>query len=91
VARDADLGSMSCAGAGNCAAGGEYDGDGSVAFVATEKNGVWGHETTVPGLGSLNKGPLVAVTTVSCAPAGGCVAVGYYEQNGRGVLQGFVT
>jgi hypothetical protein len=91
VARDAYLNSVSCASAGNCAAGGEYDGGGSGAFVVSEKNGVWGHETTVPGLGALNKGSSLAVSSVSCAPAGSCVAGGYYQEAGPYALQGFVT
>jgi len=37
---------VSCATAGNCAAGGTYD---LGVFVAGQKNGVWGKETTVPG------------------------------------------
>src|SRR5216683_3131817 len=74
VARDAYLTSVSCASAGNCAAGGSYDGGGSGAWVVREKNGVWGQETTVPGLGALNKGSVLGVSSVSCSPAGSCVA-----------------
>jgi len=59
--------------------------------VAREKNGVWGKETTVPGLGALNKGSSLGVTSVSCASAGSCVAGGFYQETGRYALQGFVT
>jgi hypothetical protein len=90
VARDADLSSVSCASAGNCAASGSYDGAGSGVFVASEKNGVWGHETTVPGLRALNKGS-AGVSSVSCASAGSCVAGGSYQETGRFAFQGFVT
>jgi len=90
VTRDAYLNSVSCASAGNCAAGGEYDGAGSGVFVARESNGVWGHETTVRGLGALNKGSSVGVSSVSCAPAGSCAAGGSYT-DGHGHSQGFVT
>ena len=84
VSRDAYLSSVSCASAGNCAAGGTYD---EGVFVASEKNGVWGKETTVPGVL-----PVEAVRSVSCASAGSCVAAGSYQGTGRGyVLQGFVT
>ena len=84
VSRDAYLNSVSCASAGNCAAGGDYD---LGVFLAIEKNGVWGKETTVPG--AL---PVEAVRSVSCASAGSCVAAGSYQGTGRGyVLQGFVT
>jgi hypothetical protein len=91
VARFAYLNSVSCSSAGNCAAGGDYEGFGSGVFVVREKNGVWGHETTVPGLGALNKGSSLGVSSVSCAPAGNCVAGGYYQETGRYALQGFVT
>ncbi len=91
VARDAYLTSVSCASAGNCAAGGSYDGGGSGAWVVREKNGVWGQETTVPGLGALNKGSVLGVSSVSCSPAGSCVAGGDYQETGRYALQGFVT
>jgi len=92
VARDAFLSSVSCASAGNCAAGGEYDGGGNGVFVVRENNGVWGKQTTVPGLGALNKGTSLGVSSVSCASAGSCVAGGYYQEVGsRYALQGFVT
>src|SRR6266851_1890142 len=86
VARDASLHSVSCASAGNCAAGGGYDGFGSGAWVVRENNGVWGKQTTVPGLGALG------VNSVSCASAGSCVARRYSREPVRGyALQGFVT
>jgi hypothetical protein len=80
VSRDAYLNSVSCASAGNCAAGGDYD---LGVFVAREKNGVWGKETTVPGALRVE-----AVNSVSCASAGSCVAGGSYTGAG---YQGFVT
>jgi hypothetical protein len=43
----------------------------NAAFVVSEKNGVWGNETTVHG--AL---PSRAVNSVSCASAGSCVAGG---------------
>src|SRR5260370_1142438 len=54
----ADVGSLWCASAGNCVAGGSYaDGNGSSqGFVAAERNGRWGKATRVPGLAALNKG-----------------------------------
>ena len=54
----AEVNSVSCASAGNCAAGGDYTdrhGD-QQGFVAVERNGVWGKAIEVPGLGALNKG-----------------------------------
>jgi hypothetical protein len=51
--------SISCPSAGNCSAGGLYSA-GSLsdeqAFVATEKNGVWGKAEEMPGTGGLNRG-----------------------------------
>jgi hypothetical protein len=88
----AGVDSVLCASAGNCSAGGTYDYGGyNAAFVVSEENGVWGQETTVPGLGSLNKGSSVGVSSVSCAPAGSCMAGGSYQETGRFALQGFVS
>jgi hypothetical protein len=83
VSRDAYLSSVSCASAGNCAAGGSYD---LGVFLAVERNGVWGKQTTVPGR------QVNGVNTVSCASARSCVAAGSYVGPGPGYgLQGFVT
>jgi hypothetical protein len=89
VIRDAYVSSVSCASAGNCAAGGDYDGAGNGVFVARQKNGVWGHSTTLPGVDSRNKGSSVGISSVSCPPTGSCVAVGQYQ--GTRAIQGFVT
>ena len=75
------LSSVSCASAGNCAAGGSYD---LGAFLAVEKNGVWGKQTTVPGR------QVDGVSTVSCGSARSCVAAGSYVETGPG-YQGYVT
>ena len=55
---DAVVNSVSCASAGNCAAGGYYApiGRGQQGFVAVERNGRWGKAIEVPGLGALNTG-----------------------------------
>jgi len=68
--------SVSCASAGNCAVGGSYtDGGGRAqAFVASERNGIWGKAIEVPGSGTLPAGQLGNVTLVSCASAGNCTA-----------------
>src|SRR6516225_522267 len=52
------LASVSCASAGNCAAGGAYtDGSGyEQAFVVGERHGTWGKAIEVPGSGMLNAG-----------------------------------
>jgi hypothetical protein len=76
----AQLNSVSCGSAGNCAVGGDYtDGSGHLqGFVVSEKNGTWGKAIEVPGLGTLNKGGPASVTSVSCASAGNCAAGGNY-------------
>src|SRR5579859_736139 len=89
---DAQVSSMSCASAGNCAAGGSYvDGSGNTqAFVAGERNGRWGKAIEVPGSGVLNTGGTVGVTSVSCPSAGNCSAGGNYRDSSLN-LQGFVV
>jgi hypothetical protein len=87
--RYADVYSVSCGSGGNCAAGGDYEGNPG-GFVVSQKNGVWDNAIEVPGLGVLAKGGNAATLSVSCPPAGRCVAGGYYV-NRRGHQQGFVT
>ena len=72
--------SVSCASAGNCAAGGLFtDGSGHIqAFVASEANGIWHAAIEVPGTAALNKGGFATVSSVSCASAGNCLAGGSY-------------
>src|SRR5215813_13888503 len=88
----AELTSVSCGAAGNCAAAGSYtDGGGSThAFVASQTNGTWGQAIRVPGTGGLNKGGAISPALVSCASAGNCAAVGDYV-DGRGHVQVFVA
>src|SRR6266851_200135 len=88
----AEVGSVSCARAGECSAGGFYlDGSGRrQGFVAGETNGVWGRAREVPGLAALNRGGTAEVGSVSCARAGQCSAGGFYR-DGSGRVQGFVA
>jgi hypothetical protein len=89
---DAELSSVSCASAGNCAAGGDYT-DGShrlQALVVSERNGTWGTAIEVPGSASLNKGGNASVNSVSCALAGNCAAGGSYR-DGSAHSQTFVV
>jgi hypothetical protein len=91
--QEAQVTSVSCASAGNCAAGGYYtDRHGQQGFVAVERHGRWGRAIEVPGLGALNTGTGgdAQVTSVSCASAGSCAAGGYYA-DGDGHYQGFVA
>jgi hypothetical protein len=88
----ADVGSVWCASAGNCVAGGLYsDKNGGVqGFLATERAGRWGKATGVPGLAALNKGGYAQVNSVACTSAGNCVAGGLYSDKNGGV-QGFLA
>ena len=88
----AQVSSLSCGSAGNCAAGGFYrDGSGHVqAFVVSEQNRTWRKAIEVPGSATLNKGRWAQVNSVSCASAGNCAAGGYYT-DGSGSVQAFVV
>ncbi len=88
----AEVVSVSCGPAGDCAAGGSYeDRRGHLqGYVASEPNGIPGTATEVPGLAALNAGGRAEVLSVSCGPAGGCAAGGYYYDR-RGHQQGFVV
>jgi Bacterial Ig-like domain (group 3) len=72
---DAQVESVSCTAAGRCVAGGFYTargaGDGNRAFVADETGGVWGPAREIADA------PGGAITSVACASAGHCAAVGY--------------
>ncbi len=76
----AGVSEVSCASAGNCAAGGDYRDrhHNGQAFVASERHGRWGRAIEVPGLGALNAGG-AAVESVSCGSAGNCAAGGFYS------------
>jgi hypothetical protein len=90
----AEVKSVSCSSAGDCAAGGYYtDVSGhKQAFVADEISDVWGTGQEVPGTASLNVYILAAaeVNSVSCSSAGNCAAGGYYMDS-SGVEQAFVA
>jgi len=90
---EADLTSVSCPSAGNCAAAGDYA-DGShhhqQAFVVSERNGVWRKAIEVPGSGALNKGGAAEVTSLSCPSARSCAAGGDYI-DASGGQQAFVV
>ncbi len=76
----ANVNSVSCPSAGNCAAGGYYNRRVYYqgGFLAVERHGRWGKAIEVPGLAALNTGRNAEVTSVSCASAGNCAAVGDY-------------
>jgi len=91
TAGGAVAGSVSCASAGNCSAGGIYtNSSGPQAFVADEVNGTWRFAKEVPGTAALNAGEYAAITSVSCASAGKCSAGGSYTDS-PGHQQAFVV
>jgi hypothetical protein len=75
----ASISSVSCGSAGNCSAGGSYDGaDQEGAFVVGEKDGTWGTAEQVPG--TATPGGSI-VDSVSCSSAGNCSAGGSYASS----------
>jgi hypothetical protein len=86
----AEIGSVSCAAAGYCSAGGFYkDGAGhDQAFVVDEVNGVWRTVREIPGTAALNQGGNAHLQSLSCASAGNCSAGGFYK-DGTDRLQAF--
>ncbi len=88
----AGIGTVSCASAGDCSAGGSYtDGSGhGQGFVASETNWRWGMAEEVPGLAALNRGGGASLSSVSCASAGNCSAGGSYTDS-SGHSQVFVV
>jgi hypothetical protein len=87
----AGLGSVSCASAGNCTAVGSYtDSSGhSQGLLLTETSGTWavGVEASLPANADTN--PKANLSSVSCASAGNCTAVGGYEDS-SGHYQGLL-
>jgi hypothetical protein len=83
--KSAQLLSVSCASAGNCAAGGWYtdSSNATQAFVVDETAGSWGTAQEVPGSATLNARGFAKVYTVSCASAGNCAAGGVYTDSSR--------
>ena len=78
---DGQVESVSCASAGNCTAVGDYDfgGASSRGLLLTETSGTWatGVEASEPAnAGTTHQ---ASVTSVSCASAANCTAVGYYR------------
>jgi hypothetical protein len=84
---------VSCASAGNCTAVGRYaDSSGlSQGLLLTETSGSWatGVEATLPANATATAAQNVSVSSVSCASAGNCTAVGRYTDssfNTQGLL-----
>jgi Bacterial Ig-like domain (group 3) len=77
----AQVSSISCPSAGNCAAGGYYSVQLSgitqeAAFVVDEANGAWGTAQAAPGVAALSGGGGSEIGSVSCSSAGDCAAGG---------------
>jgi hypothetical protein len=88
----ASIYSLSCASAGNCAAGGYYADYSShaQAFVVNESGGIWASAEEVPGTAVLNAGGGASLMSISCASAGNCSAGGLYKDK-SGNSQAFVV
>lgn len=71
---------LSCRSAGNCSAGGFYTArhNHRQAFVISQVKGTWLNAIVIPGSEALNLGGLAQVTSISCASATNCAAVGSY-------------
>jgi len=81
---NAQITSVSCASAGNCAAGGYYSQSGNHAFVVGERNGHWGKAIEVVLRPGPVRGGPAQVLSVSCAAAGECAAGGYFRRPASG-------
>ncbi len=92
VGANGQVNSVSCIAAGDCTAGGNYGAVGphTDAFLAQERNGVWGDAIQVPGTSSFGSGANPAVTVVSCTAPGACTATGSYT-NGSAQQDVFVV
>ena len=80
------LNSITCPPSGSCVAVGSYQ-DSTFhgqAMVVTESGGVWGtpSEVVLPERPEAN--PEAVLASVACSAAGTCVAVGRYDQEGKG-------
>jgi Bacterial Ig-like domain (group 3) len=80
----AQVSTVSCPKAGNCAAGGYYlTAPGSSqkyqAFLVSLESFSWKPVEEVPGTAVLNKGMTAQVTSVSCPSPGFCAAGGFYS------------
>jgi hypothetical protein len=78
--KSAETATVSCDSPGDCVAGGGYsDQAGQIhAYVVSETAGTWGDAMTLGG--SIVAPDMISnITSVSCASAGNCSAVGYYD------------
>ena len=93
----ATIGTVSCASATNCGAGGSYTSGFSStapivqAFVVNKTANVWRQAQEVPGTAALNTGGNAKINSVSCAAPGDCSAGGYYTDASSGHQQALVV
>jgi hypothetical protein len=80
--RDAEIESLSCGADRFCSAGGGYWGSsGGEAFVVDRTRGNWGRAEEVPGFGSLNKGGVGEMYSLSCPSARRCSGGGLFASS----------
>src|SRR3954451_15030 len=79
------LASVSCPSAGNCGAIGFYaDSERKgQAFLLNETAGVWASAVEATPPGDAGENPAVFLTSLSCASAGNCTAVGTYNDSSK--------
>ena len=93
----ATIGTVSCASAANCGAGGSYTSGFSStapivqAFVVNKTANVWRMAQEVPGTAALNTGGNAKINSVSCPAPGDCSAGGYYTDASSGHQQPLVV
>jgi hypothetical protein len=88
VGGGAEVGTVRCASAGDCVAGGRYKSSTASnpnslpgifqPFVVSEHNDVWSAAQEVPGIEAINSGEDAGLSYLSCPSAGNCGAGGYY-------------
>jgi hypothetical protein len=93
----ATIGTVSCASATNCGAGGFYTSGFSStapivqAFVVNKTANIWRMAQEVPGTATLNTGGNAKINSVSCAAPSDCTAGGYYTDVSSGHQQALVV
>jgi hypothetical protein len=93
----AAIGTVSCATATNCGAGGSYTSGFSStapivqAFVVNKTANIWRVAQEVPGTATLNTGGNAKINSVSCAAPSDCTAGGYYTDASSGHQQALVV
>lgn len=84
------LSNLACASAGNCAASGSYLDANNITrgLLVTEVAGMWNAATTLVAPANASPYALAQVSSLTCAKAGYCSAIGTYETV-EGLAEGF--